>query len=173
MIKFLRALCLLFPFTLNAQDITPDRVYLNIATKHFGLGEDIFGVNGPNEINPGIGLAWDNQTKIASFSMGLYRDSFAQPAITLGVSRAIAIWDETRFVAGLSVTKSLGGTEEFLFAEGLERVEPRFYAWPYLQLEHKYMYTQLRAGVNRERELAGVFAFGLKFDIEDLQTIYE
>lgn len=173
MIKLLRALCLLFPLTINAQDITPDRVYLNLASKHFGIGENIFGVNDPNEINPGIGLAWDNKRKTASVSLGIFRDSFEQPAITLGVSRAIGIWDESRFVAGWSVTRSLGGTEEFLFEDGLKPVEPRFYAWPYLQFEHKYMFTQLRAGINRERELAGVFAFGLKFDIDDLLKLNE
>lgn len=166
-------MCLIFPLNINAQNIIPDRVYLNVATKHFGLGEEIFGINGPNELNPGFGLAWDNKTKVSSFNIGLYRDSFAHPALTIGVSRVVYKADENKFLIGLSATKSLGGAEDFLFAEGLKRVEPRFYAWPYLQFEYKNFYTQTRAGVNREGEFAGVFAFGLKFNIEDITALYD
>ncbi len=166
-------ICMLFPLTLKAQDLTPDRVYLNLATKHFGMGEEIFGINGPNEINPGFGLAWDSQFENVSYNIGLYRDSFTQPTLTMGISRMMASFDEFKFIAGLSVTKSLSGDQEFEFADGTQIVEARFYAWPYLQLEYKNMYTQLRAGVNNDIEPAGVFAFGLKFDIEDIAAIYK
>ena len=168
---FLKPITLLTIITAHATilfaDTVPDRVYLNIATRHFGMGEEIFGINGPNEFNPGIGLGWDIENSNLRTNAAIYRDSFGHPSITMGASIPFMSEQNWSLVMGISTTKSLAGDQKFAFKNGMRTVKSRFYAWPYLQFEYRHFYTQLRAGINRNREFAGVFAFGITIALEE------
>ena len=150
-----------------ADGLTPDRAYVTIATRHYGLGEEVFGVNGPNEVNPGLGVAWLKRGHFGfNYSAGVYKDSFSDLAFTGGVSIPWISGEKFAFSSGLSFTKSLGGDQLVEFRKKDKIVKSRQYVWPYMNFEYKNAFVQLRPGLNRDLKPAGVFAFGIAFNLK-------
>ena len=146
-----------------ANNYVPDRLYINLATQHFGV-EDYFDSEGPNEVNFGLGFGWDI-TKYNRFAFGVYQDSYEDLAITTGFSTSFLKAGLFDARIGISATVSFGDDHIITNPSGVTKIiEPRRYFWPYLSLEVGNFYTQLRAGITPEGEPLGVFSFGFVFN---------
>lgn len=160
------SITLFFSSQLYAFDVLPDRVYIPIGSQHYGWPEDLFGVEGPNEQNFGLGLGWRNRNNF-DYNLALYKDSYDENSFSMDVKYGIFRTQKLDISAGLSYTKSLEGETVIELSDNrLGLIKERSYISPVFTIESYNTFVHFRAGVDQELNPVAVLGFGFYLDIK-------
>jgi hypothetical protein len=128
-----------------AQDMGPDRVYIPLASDHYGDFQ-----NNQNEFNPGILLTWADRLGGLDYTAGAFIDSGSDPAVHLSVAKLWDLNEDLEFGIVGAVVYSLEDNEA--------------YVAPSLQVNYKNVFANFVSWSDSMGSYS-VLGLGLKFDL--------
>lgn len=137
--------CLLFATPVQAR---PDRISILLGSKHIGA------IYAFEETNPGIFLTWEERFLKLDYSLGIYRNSFADISVAATAAFPIFERQETQLsvFAGLALYPETGDA----FAVHYGDIVPI----AGIQGRHQNMFLQIMPGSDM-----AIVAFGITFEI--------
>ena len=143
---------------IKAEAITPDRIYLSVASKHVNLIPE--SGTKYNEINPGFILSWDNRKFGLNYWLGGVKNSFSTISPYLAVAKIWPVNQDIKLglvgsIAGYYGNGSISskiGNSGYVFLGGM-------------QFEYKKLFIQLQPTLINNNNFGGVFIAGFSIPI--------
>lgn len=147
-----------FAQIVEANGLVPDRIYIPLASKHFKVESEEFGVNSWNEINPGLVLSWEDRFASLDLDLnfGVFKNSYNDWSSYVSLSKFWDLSEEVAFGTFLAFADYHSNSDYFDFKVGDYAMVLGF------QLNAKNLFFQVQP-VPTDNGIGAVFATGVSF----------
>lgn len=142
-----------------AEGITPDRLYVPLASYHHNIDPPAAsGMNSWNEFNPGLILTWEDRFATLDYSAGLFLNSYddVSPMVSVG-----KLWDVGQVSLGATVMFADYGDNARFFDNTVAGSDIVFL--PAFQVNYRNVFAQVIPAPQSNGDTGAVFTAGMTF----------